>query len=99
MNNWPGILLSVLLLLFNSLLLLQAREKGVPATPIERQKRVGLGKVGPLRFRSTKQSLARAVAADSEAPEQDAKSAGEAGQAAASPPAAAAGDAGDAQSQ
>lgn len=35
----------------------QAREKGVPDTPMGRQQqqRVGLGKVGPLRFRNSRQ--------------------------------------------
>lgn len=41
---------------------LQARDKGVPTTPVERKQRQGLGKVGPLRFRN----LARAISRDKE---------------------------------
>lgn len=79
--------------------LLQAREKGVPATPVERQQRVGLGKVGPLRYRNTKQGLARAVAGDRKAADVNLSNASPAVEEVASIPSAADGGAGGTKQQ
>lgn len=46
---------------------MQAREKGVPPTPVHREQRVRLGRLGPLKYNSSK-ALARNAKADKAKP-------------------------------